>query len=101
MKRLVLLTLAASALLTAAPMLYAQDAPGVVTIDGTRIRGDQEVPTVMYLVPWQPPQVDELRAPEERLMVDQGLTPLERYEFQRFISYHQAFIKQNQAETGE
>ena len=101
MKRLVLLTLAASALLPAAPMLYAQDAPGVVTIEGTRIRGDQEVPTVMYLVPWQPPQVDELRAPEERLMVDQGLTPLERYEFQRFISYLQAFIKQNQAETGE
>lgn len=101
MKRLVLLTLAASALLPAAPMLYAQDAPGVVTIEGTRIRGDQEVPTVMYLVPWQPPQVDELRAPEERLMVDQGLAPLERYEFQRFISYHQAFIKQNQAENGE
>ena len=101
MKRLVLLTLAASALLPAAPMLYAQDAPGVVTIEGTRIRGDQEVPTVMYLVPWQPPQVDELRAPEERLMVDQGLAPLERYEFQRFISYHQAFIKQNQPETGE
>ena len=27
----------------------AQD--GVVTIEGTRIRGDQEVPTVLYLVP--------------------------------------------------
>ena len=33
----------------------AQD--GVVTIEGTRIRGDQEVPTVLYLVPWQAPAV--------------------------------------------
>jgi hypothetical protein len=73
----------------------------VVTIEGTRIRGDQEVPTVMYLVPWQPPEVDELRAPEERLMVDQGLRPLERYEFQRFIKYHEVFIKQTQANTGQ
>ena len=55
----------------------------------------------MYLVPWQPPEVDELRAPEERLMVDQGLRPLERYEFQRFIKYHEAFIKQTQASTGQ
>jgi hypothetical protein len=98
MKRLALIALAVSTLLPTAPMVFAQDAPGVVT---TRIRGDQEVPTVMYLVPWQPPEVDELRAPEERLMVDQGLRPLERYEFQRFIKYHEAFIKQTQANTGQ
>lgn len=101
MKRPALIALAVSVLLTAAPNLYPQDAPGVVTIEGTRIRGDQEVPTVMYLVPWQPPGVDELRAPEERLMVDQGLRPLERYEFQRFIKYHEAFIKQTQANSGQ
>ncbi|ADP97902.1 hypothetical protein ABWH88_20430 [Marinobacter adhaerens] len=101
MKRLALIALAVSALVPTAPMVFAQDAPGVVTIEGTRIRGDQEVPTVMYLVPWQPPEVDELRAPEERLMVDQGLRPLERYEFQRFIKYHEAFIKQTQANTGQ
>lgn len=101
MKRLVLIALAVSALVPTAPVVFAQDVPGVVTIEGTRIRGDQEVPTVMYLVPWQPPEVDELRAPEERLMVDQGLRPLERYEFQRFIKYHEAFIKQTQASTGQ
>lgn len=105
MKRPVLTASAVSALLAAvtvvAPLVHAQEAPGVVTIEGTRIRGDQEVPTVMYLVPWQPPGVDELRAPEERLMVDQGLKPLERYEFQRFIQYHEAFIKQTRASNGE
>ena len=101
MKRMALIALVVSAFMTPAPMLYAQDAPGVVTIEGTRIRGDQEVPTVMYLVPWQPPEVDELRGPEERLMVDQGPRPLERYEFQRFIRYHDAFIRQTQAAAGE
>lgn len=101
MKHPALIALAVWALLPTAPMLYAQDAPGVVTIEGTRIRGDQEVPTVMYLVPWQPPEVEELRAPEERLMVDQGLRPLERYDFQRFIKYHEAFIRQTQAAAGE
>jgi len=101
MKHPALIALAVSALMPTAPMLYAQDTPGVVTIEGTRIRGDQEVPTVMYLVPWQPPEVDELRAPEERLMVDQGLRPLERYEFQRFIQYHEAFVEKTQASTAE
>lgn len=102
MKRTALFALAVTVLIPTAPMLYAQDtSTRVVTIEGTRIRGDQEVPTVMYLVPWQPPEVDELRGPEERLMVDQGLRPLERYEFQRFIRYHEAFISQTQAVAGE
>lgn len=63
----------------------------IVTIEGTRIRGDQEVPTVMYLVPWQPANVEELRAPDEQLMVEHQFAPLDRYEFQRFVRYHDAF----------
>ncbi|WP_303292474.1 hypothetical protein [Marinobacter sp. ST-43] len=96
MKCLAPIILAASALIAAAPMLYAQDTLGVVTIEGTRIRGDQEVPTVMYLVPWQPPEVEQLRAPDERLMVNRGIVPLERYEFQRLVQYHNEFLKQTQ-----
>jgi len=69
---------------------------GIVTIEGTRIRGDQEVPTVMYLVPWQPPEVEELQAPDERLLVDQAYAPIERYEFQRLIRYHRAFSAQQE-----
>lgn len=100
MKPSVLIALAVSALLSAAPVVYAQDSPRVVTIEGTRIHGDQEVPTVMYLVPWQPPEVDELSAPEEHLMVDRGVAPLERYEFQRFVQYHDVFLKHTQPATG-
>lgn len=67
----------------------AQD--GVVTIEGTRIRGDQEVPTVLYLVPWQPPAVQSLARPDEQLMLQRPIEPLERQEFRRLVSYHQYF----------
>lgn len=67
----------------------AQD--GVVTIEGTRIRGDQEVPTVLYLVPWQPPAVQSLAKPDEQLMLARPIEPLERTEFRRLVSYHQHF----------
>ena len=63
----------------------AQD--GVVTIEGTRIRGDQEVPTVLYLVP----AVQSLARPDEQLMLQRPIAPLERQEFQRLVSYHQYF----------
>ena len=101
MRHSALTLLLALTLLAANSGVQARDSSGVVTIEGTRIRGDQEVPTVMYLVPWQPPEMAELRAPEERLMVDQGPRPLERYEFQRFIQYHEAFKKQAQPAAGE
>ncbi|WP_144776463.1 hypothetical protein [Marinobacter maritimus] len=93
MRHLVKPTLLAVLLLVDLQAVYAQET-GIVTIEGTRIRGDQEVPTVMYLVPWQPPEVDELQAPDERLMVEQTFTPLERYEFQRLVRYHDAFIRE-------
>lgn len=90
MRQLGKLALLAAIPLVSLQVVHAQDS-GVVTIEGTRIRGDQEVPTVMYLVPWQPPEVDELRAPDEQLMVEQTFAPLERYEFQRLVRYHEAF----------
>lgn len=94
MRQLGKLALLAAIPLVGLQVVHAQDSrvdSGVVTIEGTRIQGDQEVPTVMYLVPWQPPEVDELRAPDEQLMVEQTFAPLERYEFQRLVRYHEAF----------
>ncbi len=77
-------------LLITAPGLQAQES-GIMTIEGTRIRGDQEMPTVMYLVPWQPPETEALRGRDERLMVSQAFEPVERYEFQRLVKYYGTF----------
>ncbi|PCM45488.1 hypothetical protein [Marinobacter sp. ANT_B65] len=104
MRQLEKLAFLAAVLLPCYETVHAQDSgltPEVVTIEGTRIQGDQEVPTVMYLVPWQPPKVGELRAPDEQLMVEQAFAPLERYDFQRLVRYHDAFIdKPAAAERG-
>ena len=67
---------------------------GIVTIEGTRIVGDQEVPTVMYLVPWQPPEVEALPASEELRLVSDDNRPLDRYEFRRLVRY-QSLLQQN------
>ncbi len=89
------------ALLLAGPDLQAQES-GIMTIEGARIRGDQEMPTVMYLVPWQPPAADTLTGQGENLMVSQDFAPLERYEFQRLVKYYQVFHrKQEEADLGE
>ena len=84
-----------AALLLTAPDLQAQDS-GIMTIEGARIRGDQEMPTVMYLVPWQPPAAETLGGPDEHLMVSQAFAPLERYEFQRLVKYYQVFQQKQQ-----
>jgi hypothetical protein len=73
---------------------------GVITLEGARIRGGQEAPLVLYLVPWKPPEAKSLDRPDEELMLARPIKPLERAEFQRFISYHQHFKALNGPETG-
>src|SRR5690606_16530106 len=63
----------------------------VITLEGTRIRGDQESPTVLYLVPWQPPEAQRLRQSDGELLVESQIEPLERAEFQRMVGYHARF----------
>lgn len=86
----VLQRLALAVMVMLASIAGAQETE-VLTIDGTLIRGDQEMPTVMYLVPWQPPEVQGLERPDEKLMVQTSIAPLERAEFQRMLSYHRQF----------
>lgn len=90
MKQLGSVILLTTTLATGLPSARAQNSE-VMVIEGTRIRGDQEMPTVMYLMPWQSPEVEELRARDEQLMIEPEFVSLERYEFQRLVRYHEAF----------
>lgn len=63
----------------------------VIIIEGTQIRGNQESPTILYLVPWQAPEVVSLDTPSSSLGIERPLEPLERSEFKRLISYHEHF----------
>jgi len=66
----------------------------VITIEGTRIRGNQELPTVLYIVPWQAPKVHQLETPESSLASQRPIKKIERDSFKRLVSYHQTFKQQ-------
>lgn len=63
-------------------------------MQGTEIRGNNELPQVLYIVPWQSPQLPDLRQPPLSSMIDEALQPVEREEFQRRIRYHRALTSQ-------
>ena len=63
----------------------------ILSLDGARIRGNQELPNVLYLIPWKPPKVYRLDQPGNSLGGSSTLQALERSSFKRLISYHQAF----------
>jgi len=63
----------------------------IIEIEGARIRGNQELPTVLYLVPWQAPKVYELAEPETTLATQRAIKPLQRESFKRLLSYHHLF----------
>jgi hypothetical protein len=81
------------------PVLAAAQSK-VITLEGARIRGGQEAPLVLYLVPWQPPEARSLDRPDEELMLARPVRPLERAEFHRLIGYHEHFQALNPPETG-
>ncbi len=63
----------------------------IVTLEGTRIRGDQEVPLVLYLVPWKAPEARSLNRADEPLMLTRPIRPIARSEFRRLMDYHNTF----------
>ncbi len=66
---------------------------GVLVFEAARIRGNQELPNVLYVIPWRPLERGEMRN-EETLgsLVDSGRgKPLYREEFRRVVNYYDVF----------
>jgi len=63
----------------------------IITIEGATIRGNQELPTVLYVVPWQAPKIYKLETPKSNLAVQRPIEGIERESFKRLISYHELF----------
>lgn len=64
----------------------------IISIEGAKIRGNQELPTVLYLVPWKPAKVYELEKPKQTLASTRPIKKLERASFKRMLSYHETFL---------
>ena len=54
----------------------------------TEITGNQELPTVMYIVPWQKSDPGELLGRPVNSLLDEVLAPIDRSEFMRQIDYY-------------
>ena len=57
-------------------------------MEGTRIRGNQELPKVLYIVPWKQAEIPDLSQPPLESLIDEALTPVDREVFQRQIRYY-------------
>ena len=59
-----------------------------LTLGRTEITGNQELPKVLYIVPWQKAQPGELTGRPVNTLIDEVLAPLDREEFTRQVDYY-------------
>jgi len=54
----------------------------------TEITGNQELPKVLYIVPWQKSDPGDLMGKPVNSLLDEVLAPVDREEFLRQVEYH-------------
>ena len=57
-------------------------------LEGTKVIGSRELPKVLYIVPWRPPQTGELVGRPVESLLDETLAPVDREVFQRQVQYY-------------
>ena len=57
-------------------------------LDRTEITGNQELPTVMYIIPWQKSDPGELLGRPVNSLLDEVMAPIDRSEFIRQVDYY-------------
>lgn len=67
---------------------HATHAADRADLEGTQIRGNRELPKVLYIVPWKQPEVGDLVGRPVQSLLDEALAPLDRDVFQRQVQYH-------------
>lgn len=58
-----------------------------LALDATAIRGNQELPKVLYIVPWKDPAAAELSGRPVNSLIDELLAPVDREVFRRQTRY--------------
>ena len=59
-----------------------------IDLDRTEITGNQELPKVLYIVPWQKSEAGELVGKPVNTLLEEVLAPLDRTEFIRQVDYY-------------
>ncbi len=64
-----------------------------IEMQGTAVIGNQELPQILYIVPWKKSGLPNMGRPPINQLVDEVLAPLDREEFRREIYYHRVFFE--------
>lgn len=59
-----------------------------IDLDRTEITGNQELPKVLYIVPWQKSDPGNLTGKPVNTLLDEVLAPIDRSEFIRQVGYY-------------
>jgi hypothetical protein len=65
----------------------AKSGPERLDLDTTSIRGNQELPKVLYILPWKEPGPAESAGRPLNSLVDEALAPVDREVFRRQMRY--------------
>lgn len=71
----------------APPPAAAEPGPAEVSLEASEIRGNQELPKVLYIVPWQDPAMVAVAGRPVNSLVDDALAPVDRDVFRRQARY--------------
>jgi hypothetical protein len=70
-----------------APRTATPRPPDRLELDAASIRGNQELPKVLYIVPWKEPALAEPAGRPLNSLVDEALAPVDREVFRRQMRY--------------
>ena len=59
-----------------------------IDLGGIEVTGNQELPTVLYIVPWQQSDPGDLMGRPANTLLDEVLAPVDRGEFVRQVDYY-------------
>ena len=70
-------------------------------LESTSIRGNQELPKVLYIVPWKDPSLGDVTGKPVNSLIDEVLAPLDRDVFLRQTNYFDQLYGSPAAEVAE
>ena len=82
-----------------APEQKTADQLDRLNLDTTSITGSQELPKVLYIVPWKQAGIGDLTGKPVNSLLDEVLTPLDRDVFRRQVRYFDQLYVAAQTES--
>ena len=67
-------------------------------LGASEITGNQELPTVMYIVPWQESDPGDLMGRPANTLLDEILAPVDRSEFLREVDYYSDLFDESEGQ---